>query len=144
MGKRLGARLLDWLIVSIPLGILYAVLVLPTIMSAANSGSTPSLGGIFGFQAIALVVTIGYEVTMIALRGATVGKQLLGIKVVREADGQIPGWGPAVLRWLIPQVASIVTCGIGGIVVYLSPFFDATKRNQGWHDKVAKTFVVER
>jgi hypothetical protein len=33
-------------------------------------------------------------------------------------------------------------CGLVTLLVYISPFFDNTGRNQGWHDKVAKTFVI--
>ena len=62
-------------------------------------------------------------------------------KVVREQDGGLPGWGQSALRWLIPQVAGLV-CGLVTLLVYLSPFFDNTGRQQGWHDKVAKTLVV--
>jgi uncharacterized RDD family membrane protein YckC len=146
MGKRLGARLLDGLIVGIPLSILYLVLVLPAITSAANGDSAAAGsvgGGVIFFYLITFLLSIGYEVGMIGARGATLGKQILGIKVVREADGQIPGYGPAALRWVIPFVAGFA-CGIGQLVVYLSPFWDNTRRNQGWHDKVAKTLVVNR
>ncbi|MDQ2723532.1 MAG: RDD family protein, partial [Actinomycetota bacterium] len=87
------------------------------------------------------VLTAGYEVTMIALRGATIGKQVMGVQVVQVANGQIPGWGPAIKRWVLPWAASFV-CFIGALLVYLSPFFDNTKRFQGWHDKVAETLVI--
>jgi len=33
-------------------------------------------------------------------------------------------------------------CGIGALLVYLSPFFDNTMRFQGWHDKFAETVVI--
>lgn len=145
MGKRLGARLLDIVIIGIPMTVLYVVLIVPAFMAAANGdapGAYPT-GGMIMFYLILLIASIGYEAGMIATRGATLGKQLLGIKVVDEATGNIPGWGPAILRWLIPTLGGFV-CGIGTWVVYLSPFFDATRRNQGWHDKVAKTLVINR
>ncbi len=130
MGRRLGARAIDvglYLVVYI----IFAVLL----------GSGRSSGGSLAVGLLMTVLMFGYEAGMVATRGGTLGKQLLGIKVVREADGQLPGWGPGVLRWLIQWVGSLV-CGIGLLVVWLSPFFDGTKRFQGWHDKVAKTFVV--
>jgi hypothetical protein len=61
------------------------------------------------------------------VRGATFGKQMLGIKVLREVDGQIPGFLPAFLRWLIP-VLGIFACGhrhLRGLVVTLLRFVRA-------------------
>ncbi len=54
---------------------------------------------------------------------------ILGIRIVRTEDGRVPGWVPAILRWLVPFVGSFV-CGIGQLVVYLSPFFDSSGRRQ--------------
>lgn len=150
MGKRLVARIIDAILVGVVVGILGAVLfggaatqvTTDPVTGQVTSGEGALLGAYFGWIALVIILTLAYEVVLIALRGATVGKQLMRIKVVRQADGQVPGWGPSVLRWLIPLLGSLV-CGIGQYVVYLSPFFDSTKRNQGWHDKVAKTLVVQ-
>jgi uncharacterized RDD family membrane protein YckC len=151
MGKRFGARLIDIVITGVVVGLLAALLIgtaftqvqTDPVTGEVTSGGAGLASAIFGLVAIATVFGLFYEVGLIALRGATPGKQILGIKVVREADGQVPGWGPAILRWLIPQVGGMV-CGIGQYVVYLSPFWDSGQRLQGWHDKVAKTLVVTR
>jgi uncharacterized RDD family membrane protein YckC len=149
MGKRFAARLIDMVIAGVVVGLL-ALLLIGTaatqvqtdpVTGQVTSGGAGLAGAIFGLIAIATAFGLFYEVGLIALRGATPGKQIMKIKVVREADGQVPGWGPAVLRWLIPQVGGLV-CGIGQYVVYLSPFWDNTQRLQGWHDKVAKTLVI--
>jgi uncharacterized RDD family membrane protein YckC len=144
MGLRLGARLIDGLILGVPFMILYFGLT-AALGSNDVTGSSVSFGlsgapaGLFYLVSIA--ASVGYEVGLISSRGATLGKQVLGIKVVSET-GQNPAVGAAALRWLIPNAASLVCCG--GLLVYVSPFFDGTKRYQGWHDKVAKTFVVGR
>jgi uncharacterized RDD family membrane protein YckC len=148
MGTRLLARLIDGVIVGIPLGIIYSVVIAGAASQAKVdpvTGQVTSGGGALAaiFPVLGLIgaLTLLYEVGLIATRGATIGKSLMKIKVVREADGQIPGWGPSAMRWLIPFAGSFV-CGIGQYVVYLSPFFDKSGRQQGWHDKVAKTQVV--
>jgi uncharacterized RDD family membrane protein YckC len=153
MPRRLGARLLDGLIVGLVIGVLAAIIFgvfasgggFDNLETDENgnltNGEGAFLAAYFGWIGLTFVITLGYEIVLIALRGATLGKQILGIKVVREQDGQIPGWGPSVLRWLIPFVGSFA-CGIGQLVVFLSPFFDSTGHNQGWHDKVAKTVVI--
>ena len=64
------------------------------------------------------------------------------IKIVNEQTGQVIGWGPSFLRWLIPTAANMV-CSVLQLVVYLSFLGDADKRMQGWHDKVAKDLVIQ-
>ena len=150
MGTRLLARIIDGLIVGIPFAVIYSVFIVSIINNAEVDPVTGELegggGGIVAtFFLIILVyaiLSVLYEVGLIATRGATLGKQWLGIKVVKQDDGSIPGWGPSLLRWLIPFAGSFV-CGIGQLVVYLSPFFDNSGRYIGWHDAVAKTQVIK-
>ncbi len=150
MGRRLVARIIDGVLVGVVLLILGTIFVggaatqvqVDPVTGQITQGQGTFLAAYFGYLGLAIAITLLYEVVLIALRGATLGKQIMKIKVVREADGQVPGWAPSFLRWLIPQLGSFV-CGIGQIIVYLSPFFDSSKRNQGWHDKVAKTLVVQ-
>jgi uncharacterized RDD family membrane protein YckC len=148
MGARFVARLIDGVLIGVVATVLAFLLIggaATQVTTDANgqvtSGVGALVGAIIGLTVILIVLGLFYEIGLIALRGATFGKQLMGVRVVRELDGQVPGWGPAVLRWLIPQLGGLV-CGIGQFVVWLSPFFDNTGRNQGWHDKVAKTLVV--
>lgn len=150
MGKRLLARIIDGVLIGIAYTILFtlffaggaATVQVDPVTGELNSAGRGFVASLFIGFALLGVLGIAYEVVMIALRGATVGKQLMGIKVVLERDGSVPGWMPSVLRWVIPQAAGWVTCGLGTLIVYLSPFFDSAKRNQGWHDKVASTLVV--
>jgi len=149
MGTRLLARIIDGLILGIPFGILSTILIAAFVNTAEVDPVTDEVEGGGGFLAtffvlvlVYAVVSVLYEVWLIAARGATLGKQWLRIKVVKQEDGSIPGWGPSLLRWLIPWVGSFV-CGIGQLVVYLSPFFDNSGRYIGWHDAVAKTQVIK-
>jgi uncharacterized RDD family membrane protein YckC len=149
MGKRFGARAIDAVLYGI-VGTIAQSLIVGSLLTdpvtidenGQLTGGTGFFAGFFAYIFVVAIFGILYEVIMIALKGATLGKMAVGIKVVREADGGLPGWGPSALRWIIPQVAGWVSCGLGGIVVYLSPFWDNAGRQQGWHDKVAKTLVV--
>jgi uncharacterized RDD family membrane protein YckC len=149
MGRRLTARLIDGVLV----GLVVAVLVIALFGGAATgvrtdrAGNVTSGGGrlVAAYLASAstgFVVTLLYEVCLIATRGATLGKHVMRLKVVREADGAAPGLGPSVLRWLLPQAAGFLTVGLATVLVYVSPLLDGTGRRQGWHDKVAGTRVV--
>jgi len=160
MGQRFLARVVDALIVGIPFVILYMIIGAAFASSAANSiqidpetgqvvgGGAGFLGGSLTIFLLAplifIVLQILYEVSMIATRGATLGKQVAGVKVIREYDGQVPGWGGAFTRWGVMVAPAIVPC-LGGLWVLLcelSPFFDNQGRRQGWHDKAAKTIVT--
>jgi uncharacterized RDD family membrane protein YckC len=149
MGDRLLARIIDGVLITV-VGLVLAVPVVAALVSTADpvtgEPSGAAVGGLFVFVGVFVVLTLGYEVVLIAVRGQTVGKQVMKLTVRREADGALPGWGLSFLRWLVPVGAGVVTGCIGGIgqlIVYLSPFFDSSGRNQGWHDKVAKTLVVK-
>jgi uncharacterized RDD family membrane protein YckC len=67
--------------------------------------------------------------------GQTVGKRVMGIRVVRLSGGDELGFGGGVLRYVGRLVSGIV-CGLG----YFWMLWDEEK--QTWHDKIAGTVVV--
>ena len=67
--------------------------------------------------------------------GATVGKQVMKIKVVNE-KGKTLSYGEAILRYL-GYIVSAIPLGLG----FLWVIWDDKK--QGFHDKIAKTYVVK-
>jgi uncharacterized RDD family membrane protein YckC len=72
-------------------------------------------------------------------RGQTVGKVLLGIRVV-SADGSQLGFGRAFGRWLMTGVFWMLGVWIGGIVDSLAALFDAQRRTL--HDRMVNSIVV--
>lgn len=143
MGTRLLARIIDWVIV----GVVYMILSfigLAGMIGTSGSDGEPSglaVGGFLLAMLLFSLISVAYEVVLIALRGATLGKQAMGIKVVLQDNGAIPGWGPSFIRWGIPALANFI-CGLG-IIIYLSPFWaDSTGRQRGYHDQAANTVVV--
>lgn len=68
-------------------------------------------------------------------KGATLGMRLMKIRVVKT-DGSPLTVGDALVRYLM-LIVSFVALFIG--VIWVA--FDANK--QGWHDKVAGTYVVK-
>jgi uncharacterized RDD family membrane protein YckC len=121
MGSRFGAFLIDAIIVGAVASILAVI--------AGNSQ-----GARLGFGVVIAFAYFGY---FLGVRQQSVGMMALHIKVVDQATGGAIGLGRGLLRYLV-QWASGFLCLVG----YFSPFFDGTKRNQGWHDKVAGCFVV--
>ncbi|EGX55313.1 hypothetical protein SZN_33521 [Streptomyces zinciresistens K42] len=155
MGRRFGARLID----GVAFGIIYTVLVVIGVAgsfnaakdcdpSAAdyntciNDASSGIMNSVFSMIMIFALIGLLYEWLMVGLVGATLGKMAVGLRVVKADTGQKPGMGSAFIRWIIPIVGSLA-CGIGQLLVYLSPFWDKSGRQQGWHDKAAGTMVVQ-
>jgi uncharacterized RDD family membrane protein YckC len=156
MGRRLGARLIDGVII----GIVYVVLLIagvagsadaatdcdpnsPAYESCVNDAAADVLGPLTAVFLILGIASLLYEWLMVGLVGATLGKMILGMRVVKADTGQKTGLGSSFIRWIIPIVGSLA-CGIGQLLVYLSPFWDKSGRQQGWHDKAASTMVVQR
>ena len=92
----------------------------------------PVIGGISS-----LVLSIVYPVYFWALRGATPGKQIFGLKVV-TMSGETPlGWRRAMLRVVGYTINSFVL-GIGFLLIAVS------EDKRGLHDRLADTCVVWR
>ncbi|BAJ28869.1 MULTISPECIES: RDD family protein [Kitasatospora] len=160
MGQRFLARLLDGVVLSVFLtlamvaGLAGAVGLLKEPESCKTNSfadysactddtNTNALIAIGVMTLAGFVFMLVYEWLMVSLAGGTVGKLALGLRVVRERDGQNPGLGGAFVRFIIP-IAGVLVCYIGAALVYLSPVFDNSGKQQGWHDRAAGTVVIKR
>ncbi|MFM9369435.1 RDD family protein [Streptomyces sp. Da 82-17] len=161
MGIRFGARVIDGLIISVIMGVLSVVGVMGMVGVAGNAAeecgdymdpgydacmqdaSTGFFGVFFGMVGLLIVIGLLYEWLMVSFAGATLGKMAVGIKVVKEETGQAPGAGSGFIRYIIPYAGYLV-CGIGMLLVYLSPLFDNSGKTQGWHDRAAHTLVIKK
>ena len=98
----------------------------------------PILRGVTGsvlLNIISLVIWIGYVVFYQSQMGQTLGKKVMGIKVV-DANGQKPSAITFFLRDVVGKLVSGIILGIG----YLFVIWDSKK--QALHDKIASTYVV--
>ncbi|HVF53144.1 MAG TPA: RDD family protein [Actinomycetota bacterium] len=148
--KRLVAAIVDGIIISIPSYIIMLVLGVGYANTAEvtidpNTGQITSGGG--GFLAtmlisfaIILALGVAYYAYMNGVRGQTVGKILMKIKVVDENTGQVIGFGKGAIRYIVAGVLWML-CYIPGIVDSLMPLWDA--KRQSIHDKVANSVVIE-
>jgi uncharacterized RDD family membrane protein YckC len=125
--SRVGAYLLDALIVGIPLGIL------------AGIGGAIGGGGGAAVVIVAYLVGLGLflwnQVFRQGRTGQSLGKQVVGIRLIREQDGQPVGPGMTFVRYLA-HILDSIPCYIG----YLWPLWDS--KNQTFADKVCNTVVV--
>lgn len=72
--------------------------------------------------------------------GQTPGNRLLGLRTVAE-DGQAPGFPSVMVRNFL-LLASAVTV-VGPWILTVSNLWDYPHRRQGWHDKAARTLMVD-
>lgn len=135
VGYRFLALIIDallLLLITCPLSIISFV---------ANDGETADFSGISAvMNCLGLLVFLGYFIGMETLRGATVGKMALGLKVVKT-DGSQPDWGTSVVRNLLRFVDTFpyfIPYLLGAILIWSSP----TRQRLG--DRVAGTMVVRK
>jgi uncharacterized RDD family membrane protein YckC len=131
-GRRLVAYLIDGII-------LWAVGLCLSVGGAAlisGAGEDAAAGGSLALQCLSVLIALAYFVIFWATSGQTPGKMALGIKVI-ETDGSPVTWGKAVLRY-IGYIISAVVVFLGFIWIA----FDS--KRQGWHDKIANTYVVRK
>jgi uncharacterized RDD family membrane protein YckC len=142
-GSRVGATIIDWLILLVPAVILTIIVV----AIAAGSDTGAIVTGILGFLAYLVVAFIYAPVLMMREgenNGQTWGKQLLGIRVVRD-NGQAMSFGWAALReiavkGLAVSIASSIIPFIPWLLNNLWPLWD--DENRALHDMVVSTHVV--
>jgi len=131
-GSRVGAALIDGLIIGAPTGILYFLGIILT-----SAGDAGAVIGVLMIVA-ALVVYVGLLLWLIYQEGSTgqtIGKRQMGIRLVGAQTGQPIGFGMALLR-RISHVADSFACYIG----FLWPLWD--ERKQTFADKICNTLVV--
>jgi uncharacterized RDD family membrane protein YckC len=92
-------------------------------------------------------VWFAYEVPASANSGQTLGKRLLGIKVVRLDSGDRLGFGRSFRRWSRLGLPTLLwyCCGVGFLLQIIDCLFAAIDRplHQALHDKTAATVVVQ-
>lgn len=87
------------------------------------------------FRSVLGILGIIYNVWLVSWRGSTVGKKMLGLKIMNSSYEKI-SFGKTILRETIGKwLSGILNLG------YLWVLVD--KKRQAWHDKIAGTLVVK-
>jgi uncharacterized RDD family membrane protein YckC len=127
---RFFAYFVDSLIIGVPAGIIIGILV-----AVVGKDAT---GIILVLYALYIVAIVGYFVYFWSQRdGQTIMNKALNIKVVKT-DGSPITVGTGIVRYVGYILNSVV---FGLPIGWLWAAFDADK--QGWHDKIAGTYVIK-
>ena len=143
-GQRVGGYLVD-LLVLLPA---YIVVFVGLGIGAGGASTDPVTGEVSGGNAGGFVIaSVGYLLMFAILiwntiirqgrTGWSIGKQLLGIRLVREEDGAPMGAGMNFVRQIV-HVVDGIPCYLG----FLWPLWDA--KRQTFADKIMKTVVVQQ
>ncbi|MBF6331051.1 RDD family protein [Nocardia transvalensis] len=147
---RVGGAVVDALIVGVPAAIFYSIGIAvgsTSVTCTADEGpysySQTCSGGLSGVG-VALIAVGGlialvgglYLLFLEGRTGQTPGKKVVGIRLVREADGQPLGFGMALVR-RICHILDTVPCYLG----WLWPLWD--DKRQTFADKILNTIVVK-
>ncbi|MDQ3931117.1 MAG: RDD family protein [Chloroflexota bacterium] len=132
-----GRRVLATIVDGIVLGVLLAVM---TILFGESSTSGTSVSFSMGtFPTLGFfILATAYYILMEGYLGQTVGKMLLGIKVVREDTGEVPGIRAAAIRSVLRIVDGLFSYLVAFITVLVSG------KNQRLGDMAARTLVVRK
>ncbi|PYC78109.1 hypothetical protein C7C46_17425 [Streptomyces tateyamensis] len=147
-GSRVGASIVDFLVVGVPALVGYIVLIA---MAAGSTHQTcdsygycysttdsSAVGGGAMIMLLGFAISLGLGIWQLVKEGSTgqtTGKKALGIRLVREQDGQPLGFGMAFVRRLAHFLDGAV-CYLG----YLWPLWD--DKSQTFADKVCNSLVI--
>lgn len=136
-GQRFLAQLIDGFI----LGAFSFLIMIPfALLSATIDGGSSGAPASFIGMISQFIVLIGYTVYpiyFIGKKGATPGKSIMKIKVVKLNTVEPLNFVDALLRETVGKILSSSILAIG----YFAILWD--KNRQAWHDKIAGTIVVK-
>ncbi|MDD6097051.1 MAG: RDD family protein [Firmicutes bacterium] len=100
-------------------------------------------GGLHGLSALMMVVFfliliafLGVEIYFYS-KSQSIGKAIVGLKVVSSVDGKPVTFGKMLLREFIIKGASEVMFFLGYIWILIDD------KNRSWHDKILDTYVID-
>ncbi len=142
--RRLGAALLD----NVIMGALSVFIFIPVVSSqmfyyTSYSGNMPNnmMNGFVFSKTIFLI--FAYSIGMLVIqiyfwsKSQSIGKAILGMKVVDTYSQEPLGLGKMVIRELIGKWISGLVMSLGYIWILID------KDHQGWHDKLISSYVVD-
>ena len=130
--RRFVGAMIDWLL-------------LTTAVVIADKEGLPNVVIVAWFSAYIVIGT--------ALWGRTIGKLVVGSKVIGAASGRAPGFPRSIIRWIVVSWGTVLEAVYGTwpigvatvifailVVTYSPILWDV--RCRGWHDRAADTVVV--
>jgi len=128
--RRLIAYIIDSIIVSVAAGILLLIIRLPFYIANPFAIIDPLL-----FPFVVGLILVPYSIVTESYRGATIGKDLIGLKVVTKS-GRNPNFEEASIR----NISKIY--GLLLILDFVGGLITSPDVNQKYSDRIANTTVI--
>ncbi|MGW4248478.1 RDD family protein [Nocardia sp. NPDC004722] len=142
---RTAARVLDAIVVAIPVALLAAFIIAGSADDSGYSSEDSGIAAALLIVALAVALSGLYEIAFVAASGSTLGKRVLGLRVVNADTSSPPrdgtGAGPAFTRWATLFIPGLLTAGGWTLLCVLS-CARGGPGHQGWHDRTARTYVI--
>ncbi|MGC9514677.1 RDD family protein [Methanocrinis sp.] len=132
-----GQRLASYLVDVVVLSVIYIALIF---LSGVQIEEEAIAGGDFSMTFIAVyilmaAIAIGYY-TYFFGKGQTPGMKLVEVKLIRTDGVEPVGYKKGFFRWIGMEISGMVLF-LGYVWILID------KKRQGWHDKIAGTYVVK-
>jgi len=134
---RVAARLIDAILLNVVLLVIripFGIAMFSPTLTSNPAAQMAAVGAFVGVMLLSVVLAASYEIVLVGIKGATIGKMMLGLKVVR-ANGSKVSFGLSTGRYFAQFVNSITLC-----IGYIMAGFDDQKRTLA--DRICETRVV--
>ncbi|QIQ04613.1 RDD family protein [Streptomyces liangshanensis] len=147
-GRRLTARIVDVLIIAIPVAVLS--LAVGGFDTSTSNGHNEwndftdqvNTGRQWLWSLISLIAYVAYDTLMTRSRGQTVGKRWLKLRVAMLNNGAVPDTNASLLRALVLWLPALLCCFCLWWAIIILTIWTGRPYKQGLHDRVARTVVV--
>ncbi|MEU1211472.1 RDD family protein [Streptomyces sp. NPDC005791] len=148
-GRRILARLIDFLIISIPLYLISLPFggAVDVTSDDGNDDFGAAVGNTYSghqlvWSLIGLVVYVAYDTYFTHKDGRTPGKRLLKMRVAMLNDGSVPDTSSSLMRAVVLWLPALLCCPCLWWLINIVLMFTDKPYRQGLQDKAGKTVVV--
>lgn len=139
-GERLGAAILDGLIGTV---LVFLPLMLGADFNKLMAGDVTGLSGMgAGLAVLDALILIGITIYLVQKNGQTIGKKIVGIKVVRSDFSRASLGRIFWLRNVVNAIPGMIPY-VGNVYALVDHLFIFGESRQCVHDKIADTVVVK-
>jgi uncharacterized RDD family membrane protein YckC len=141
-GTRLGASFIEGFVFLLAASPMIIAVSAMDSASSTDEAAAPNLA-LIGLGGVLLLGVAIYQLVMLATRGQSIGKRMLGIRIVTHPDGANPGGVKTILlRGFVPGIISNIPL-LGPIFSLVNICFIFREDRRCIHDLMAGTQVVK-
>lgn len=134
--SRFNAKLID----QIPI---MAVGIISAIVIPGFKEQPTVLNAFVGVVALFMLAFMGAQLWLLTTQGKSIGKRVMGIRIVKAVDGTNGGFVTNVLLRIVPMMFGTMIPILGALLGLANPLFIFREDQRCIHDHIAGTVVVQ-